>query len=79
MLYVGTSQEMKIRERNVLRLDSNAIVLCASLLSNLTGILGVNNDGNETDILVQGILTMVWNCVSMACLVFTMTTYCIAV
>ena len=76
MLYGGTSQEMKIHERNVLRLDSNAIVMCASLLSNLTGILVTNNDGNETDILVQGILTLVGNIVSMACLVFTMTTYC---
>ena len=75
-LYGGTSQEVKIHERNVLRLESNAIVMCASLLSNLTGILGMNNDGNETDILVQGILTLVGNIVSMACLVFTMTTYC---
>ena len=75
-LYGGTSQEVKIRVRNVLRLDSNAIVMCASLLSNLTGILDMNNDGNETDILVQGILTLVGNIVSMACLVFTMTTYC---
>ena len=75
-LYGGTSQEVKIRERNVLRLDSNAIVMCASLLSNLTGILDMNNDGSEIDILVQGILTLVGNIVSMACLVFTMTTYC---
>ena len=72
-LYGGTSQEMKIHERNVLRLESNAIVMCASLLSNLTGILSMNN---ETDFLVQGILTLVGNIVSMACLVFTMTTYC---
>ena len=75
-LYNGTSQEVKILERNVLRLESNAIVLCASMLSNLTGILGNNHDSQTTDYTVRGILTLIGNTLSMACLVCTMITYC---
>ena len=72
VLYGGTSQEVKIRKRNVIRVDSNAIVLCASLLSNLTGIICIN----KTDISVKSALTLIGNILSMACLAFTMTTYC---
>ena len=75
MLYGGTSLEVIIRERNILRLDSNAIVLCASLLFNLTGI-GINHYDNNTQISVQVIVTLTGNFLSMACLAFTMTTYC---
>ena len=71
----GTSHEVKILERNVLRLDSNAIVLCASLLFNLSTIISINLDDNEPHIPVQVILTLIGNCLSMACLAFTMTTY----
>ena len=72
VLYSGTSQEVKISERNVLRLDSNAIALCATLLTNLTGIIGINN----TSISVQSVLTLIGNILSMVSLAFTMTTYC---
>ena len=75
VLYGGTSLEVIIHERNILRLDSNAIVLCASLLFNLTGI-GINHYDNNTQISVQVIVTLTGNCLSMACLAFTMITYC---
>ena len=75
VLYGGTSHEMKIFERNVLRLDSNAIVLCASLLFNLTTSISINHDDNKPHISVQVILTVIGKCLSMACLAFTMTTY----
>ena len=77
VLYGGTSHEVKIRERNILRLDSNAIVLCASLLFNMTGIIAINHDDSNSHISVQVILTLIGNCLSMACLAFTMTTYCV--
>ena len=76
VVYNGTSQEVHIRERNVLRLESNAIVLCVSILSNLTGILGYNHDSKAADSTVQNILTLIGNTLSMTCLVATMTTYC---
>ena len=76
MVYNGTSQEVHIRERNVLRLESNAIVLCVSIISNLTVILGYNHDSKTADSTVQNILTLIGNTLSMACLVGTMITYC---
>ena len=76
VVYNGTSQEVHIRERNVLRLESNAIVLCLSMLSNLSGILRNNHDSQTTDSTVQTILTLIGNILSMACLVGTMITYC---
>ena len=76
VLYGGTSLEVVIRERNILRLDSNAIVLCASLLFNLNGIIGINHYDNNTKISVQVIVTLTGNFLSMACLAFTMITYC---
>ena len=76
VLYGGTSHEVKMFERNVLRLDSKAIVLCASLLFNITGTININHDDNKPHISVEVILTLIGNCLSMACLAFTMTTYC---
>ena len=76
VVYNGTSQEVQIRERNVLRLESNAIVLCESMLSNLTGILDDNHDSKTANSTVQNIITLIGNTLSMACLVCTMITYC---
>ena len=72
IIYDGTQQEVKILERYVLRLDSNAIVFCSSLLSNLTGVLYSDN----TDSLVEGILSVIGGTLSMVCIVLTMITYC---
>ena len=76
VVYKRTLQEVHIRERNVLRLESNAIVLCESILSNLTGILRNNRFIQTADSTLQNILTLIGNILSMACLVCTMTTYC---
>ena len=73
VFYDGTPQEVKILERNVVRLDSNAIVFNSSLLSNLTGVLYSDN----TDSFAEGILSVIGGSLSMACLVLTMTTYCL--
>ena len=73
VIYDGTPQEVSILERNVLRLDSNAIVFCSSLLSNLTGVLYYNT----TDNFVGGVLTAMGSTLSMVCLLLTMTTYCL--
>ena len=76
MVYNGTSQGVHIRERNVLRLELNAIVLCVSMLPNMTGIFHNNHDSQTTDSTVQNILSLIGNTLSMACIVGTMTTYC---
>ena len=73
VFYDGTLQEVKILERNVVRLDSNAIVFCSSLLSNLTGVLYSDNTGS----FAEGILSVIGSSLSMTCLVLTMTTYCL--
>ena len=72
IIYDGTQQEEQILERNVLRLDSNAIVFCSYLLSNLTGVLYIEKSGS----LVEGILSVVGGTLSMVCLILTVTTYC---
>ena len=75
VIYDGTPQEVNILERNVLRLDSNAIVFCSSLLANLTGVLYLYS--NTTDSFIGGVLTAMGSTLSMVCLILTMTTYCL--
>ena len=75
VIYDGTPQEVNILERNVLRLDSNAIVFCSSLLANLTGVLYLYS--NTTDSYIRGVLTAMGSTLSMVCLILTMTTYCL--
>ena len=72
VIYEATPQEVTIPERNVLHLDSNAIVFCSSLLSNMTGVLYSNN----ADSFVEWILSVIGSALSMVCLILTITTYC---
>ena len=72
VIYQATQQEVKILERNVLRLDTNAIVFCSYLLSNLTGVL----HSNKSDSFVEWILSLIGSTLSMVCLVLTTVTYC---
>ena len=72
LLYEGTPREIEIAERSVLRLESEAIVFCSTLLANVTGIPSEMTG----DMLVQDRLTMTGNILSMVCLTFTMITYC---
>ena len=69
--------ETNVSKRDVFRLDSDTIVLCAALLPNLTiqhQTIWQESPG-EGDI--KGILTLVGNIFSMICLAFTMVTYCL--
>ena len=71
LLYEGTPREIEIAERSVLRLESEAIVFCSTLLANATGI----PSGSTVEMLVHERLTMSGNILSLVCLAFTVITY----
>ena len=71
LLYEGTPREIEFAERSVLRLESEAIVFCSTLLANVTGI----PRGTTVEMLVHERLTMIRNILCMVCLAFTMITY----
>ena len=77
VLFKGTPEEVEIPEKTVLRLESKAIVLCASQLGNVTVIRAADRDGNTTDALVKDMLSLIGNILSMICLAFTMAIYCV--
>jgi len=69
VLFKGTPEEVDIPEKTVSRLESKAIVLCASQLR--------NGGGNTNDALVKEMLSLIGNILSMICLAFTMAIYCV--
>ena len=77
VLFKGTPEEVEIPEKTVFRLESKAIVLCASQLGNVTVIHAADRDRNTTDATVKEILSLIGNILSMICLAFTMATYCV--
>ncbi|KAK2163606.1 hypothetical protein NP493_1440g00008 [Ridgeia piscesae] len=78
VLFEGSRGEMKIPEITVLKLDSDAIVMCKSQLSNITVIQrkSTYRNGKTTSVIVKETLTMIGNILSLICLAFTITTYC---
>ena len=76
VLFEGSQGEIEIPDITVLKLDSGAIVLCKSQLSNITGTIRIYRKGKTTGIIVKETLTMIGNILSLICLAFTVTTYC---
>ena len=73
VIYNGTAQEVHILQINVLRLDSNAIVLCATTLPNQ---IGIDHGDDDTGRYIKAVLSLIGNILSMASIVITITTYC---
>ena len=76
VLFEGSRGEVIISDITVLKLDSEAIVLCKSQLSNINGTNRIYRKGKTTGIIVKETLTMIGNILSLICLAFTVTTYC---
>ena len=66
-----------ISQQNVLKLDSDAIILCASLLPNTTTVQLTIAPDNRWEDYIMGLLTLIGNVLSMICLIATMVTYCL--
>ena len=77
VLFKGTPEEVEIPEKTVFRLESKAIVLCASQLRNVTVIRPADRDRNTDDTTVKEMLSLIGNILSMICLAFTMAIYCV--
>ena len=78
VLFEGSWGKIEIPERTVLKLDSGAIVMCKSQLSNITVIQrkATSRKDKTTSVIVKETLTMIGNILSLICLAFTITTYC---
>ena len=74
--YVLLLGKTNISQQNVFKLDSDAIILCASLLPNTTTVQSTIAPGNSWEDYIRGLLTLIGNVFSMICLIATMVTYC---